>query len=1182
MKRLTTIFTCLFLCLSGIGAIEHTYTTSSVLSSGSWIKIRISESGVYRLTYEDLKSAGLSTPENVRIYGYGGAMLSQNFSVSKIDDLPSVGFYMEKGSDGVFGSGDYILFYGQGTTSWAYNGTQFIHTRNPYSDYGYYFLTDNAGIQTFLNTPSAANNTPTTASNAPSTANKIEKSPTEITKSANEITKIDSEASSENTNNSLTTPEPTPVTTYLNYQVHELDLVNLLDRESGVDGGGREFYGEQFNSNTLSRSFSFSTPAIVSSTPLLVRSEVAASSTRSSRFTLSVNGSSATARLDSISVADFYTKGTLATINQTYPASSAATQTVTLAFNNTAAGAVGFLNYIELTATCSLRMTGDYMPFRTTTGYGSSTPNLYTLTNATANTQVWNITDRSHIWRVDATLTGSTLTFEGSNQNGIQEYIAVNTNGSNWLSPTVVGSIANQNLHALRNIDYVIISPDFLVAQATRLAQAHEQKESITWAVVTDQQVYNEFSSGTPDATAYRWLMKMLYDRGTGSDRKPSWLCLMGDGTFDNRKLLTTSGENTLLTYQAKNSTVETKAYATDDYFGFLDNNEGESDTQGRMDIGVGRLPVTTESEAQQVVDKLISYIENTNPGKWKQQLIFLADDGDHNLHTRVAEAGAERVRRKNPDFVVNKIYMDAYPQETDASGESYPLAKNKLDNLLQNGALYMNYSGHGGYNAITNEGMMDLSSIRKMTNKNQALWMLATCSFAHFDSGKRCAAEEAVLNANGGAIGVISAGRTVYATQNTYINQNFCDTLFGHKNVYSYDMTIGKALAIAKNLTGTDENKLPYVLLGDPALRLNYPTDYQVKTTTKIDTLRALDVQTVEGYVCDEDAQKAEWFNGNVHITIYDKLQRVTTRDNDETTESSKQKVTYNDYPNILFSGATNVKDGAFSFTFMVPKDIRYNYGNGRMVYYAYDSTAVSGDDRLSEAVGHFEDFTIGGTGSIQRQDTAGPAISIYLNTPAFPDGGTTYETPRFFADIEDENGINTVGTGIGHDLMLVVDNSSKYTYVLNDYYTSTDGSYQRGQVSYLMEELAEGSHSLTFRAWDLMNNSSTASLNFVVEKGIGPNIYSIISYPNPVQATGTLNLVINYDQPDNVVETQINIYDMAGHLLWQTEMKNPDQVQINMSEIGLQPGLYMYNSRMKTEGSRYSSKSGKIVVVE
>ncbi len=1128
MKKLLPILFLLATCTLQAVAGIHSYAEQSVLSSGSWVKIRVSESGVYRMTYEELKAAGVSNPANVRVYGYGGAMLLQDFSKAKIDDLPAVGFYMEKGTDGVFGAGDYILFYGQGTTSWAYNGTQFIHTRNPYSDYGYYFLSDNAGTQSLIATADA----------------------------------ISEDGGA------------TEVSTFLNYQVHEQDLVNLLDRESGIDGGGREFYGESFTPSNPTRAFTFSTPNCDTTQTLRVRSEVANCAGRVGYYTLSLNGKSNSVRVDSIYVGDFYTKALLATFNQNYPA-ALNTQTVTLKYSNPAEGAVGYLNYIELTATCALRMTGSAMPFRTTTNYKSATPVRYSLSNATAATQVWNITDKSHIYRMPATLSGTTLTFVGSNANGIEEYIAVNTNGSDWLSPTVVGSISNQNLHALKNIDYVLISPAEFVGEATRLAQAHEQKEGITWAVVTDQQVYNEFSSGTPDATAYRWLMKMLYDRGTNGNEKPSWLCLVGDGTFDNRKLLTASGHNTLLTYQAKNSTVETKAYATDDYFGFLDDNEGESDTQGRMDIGVGRLPVNSLEEATQVVDKLVAYITNTEPGKWKQQLIFLADDGDHNLHTRVAEEGGERVRRKNPDFVVNKIYLDAYPQETDASGESYPLAKNKLDNLLQNGALFLNYSGHGGYNAITNEGMMNQASIRKMTNKNQALWMFATCSFAHFDSGKRSAAEDAVLNANGGAIGVISAGRTVYATQNTYINRNFCDTLFGHADVYSYDMTVGKALAIGKNLTGTDENKMPYVLLGDPALRLAYPTEYQVATTTKIDTLHALDVQQVEGEVIEKSGAVADWFNGKVNITVYDKMQRITTRDNDETSESSKQFVTYNDYPNTLFSGTTDVRDGKFSYVFMTPKDIRYNYGNGRIVYYAYDTTTVA------EGVGHFEDFVIGGSGSVLKQDTTGPSLSLYLNTPAFRDGGTTYETPRFFADIEDENGINTVGTGIGHDLMLVVDGSSKYTYVLNEFFTSANDSYQKGQVSYLMQELEEGAHSLTFRAWDLLNNSSTASLNFIVEKGAAPNIYSIVSYPNPVQATGILNMVVNYDQPDMVVETHIYVYDMAGHLLWQTEMKNPDQVQLNMGEMGLQPGLYMYNMRLKTENSRYSSKSGKIVVV-
>lgn len=1129
MKRLFALIAVFGVTLATM-AITHEYAESSVLSTGTWVKIRIGESGIYRMTYEQLRDAGLANPANVRVYGYGGAMLAQSFNKAKIDDLSAVGFYMEKGADGVFGAGDYILFYAQGTTSWQYDGIQFVHTRNPYSDSGYYFLSDDAGVQNILPLAEAISGT-----------------------------------------------DVEEVTTFIRYQVHERDLVNLLDRENGIDGGGREFYGEQFSNTSSNQSFSFSTPNVVLSEPMVCRADFAAYSTsRSSQFTIKINGKTTLITLDSVSANDFYTRARIANSNTTYPVANAATQAVNISYNNPGTNGWGYLNYIEINACCDLVMVGSQMAFRTSIGYGEDVVLRYSLRNANSSTQVWNITDRANIQRVPATLNGTTLTFSGTNTSAVQEYVAVNINGTNLLTPTVVGKIGNQNLHRLRNIDYVIIAPAEFVEEATRLAQAHEQKQSITWTVVTDQQVYNEFSSGTPDATAYRWLMKMLYDRGVGSNRKPSWLLLMGDGTFDNRKLLPSSGSNTLLTYQAVNSTVETQAYATDDYFGFLNNNEGEIDAQGRMDIGVGRLPVNTIEEVQQVVDKLVTYINNENPDKWKSQLIFLADDGDGGLHTSVAEEGAERVRKKNPDFVVNKVYIDAYPQEVDASGESYPLAKNKLDNLLKNGALYMNYSGHGGYNAISNEGMMNIKSIQKMTNRNHALWMFATCSFAHFDSGKRCAAEEAVLNPRGGAIGVISAGRTVYATQNTYINRNFCDTLFGHKDPYTYDMTVGKALAVAKNMTGTDENKMSYVLLGDPALRLNYPTDYQVITNTRIDTLRALDVQTVEGYIQDQEGQVATWFNGKVHITVFDKMQQITTRDNDQTVDTLKKKITYNDYPNTLFSGATDVKDGRFSYTFMAPKDIRYNYGNGRIVYYAYDPT------EQTEGVGHFEDFIIGGTGSILTRDSVGPQITLYLNTPAFSDGCKTYETPRFFADIEDENGINTVGTGIGHDLLLMVDKDAKQTYILNEFFTSADGSYQRGQVSYLMSELTDGAHCLTFRAWDLLNNSSTASLNFIVEKGIDPSIYSVITYPNPVNATGVVSFIVNYDQPDVVMETELYIYDMAGHLMWKHTQDNPEELQLNLGEIGLCPGLYMYSIRIKKEGGDYAKRSGKIIVTE
>jgi hypothetical protein len=368
----------------------------------------------------------------------------------------------------------------------------------------------------------------------------------------------------------------------------------------------------------------------------------------------------------------------------------------------------------------------------------------------------------------------------------------------------------------------------------------------------------------------------------------------------------------------------------------------------------------------------------------------------------------------------------------------------------------------------------------------------------------------------------------------------------------------------------------MPYILLGDPALKLNTPTDYQVKTSTALDTLNALSVQSVKGYIQTEDGDTATWFNGKLDVTILDKMQQITTRDNDEPKEQNKVKITYNDYPNTLFAGKTDVIDGKFEFTFMVPKDIRYNYGAGRIVYYAYD------EENREEAVGHYEDFVVGGSSTVITQDTVGPDLHIYLNNPAFMDGDATYEFPHFYADIYDENGINTVGTGIGHDLLMIVDADPKQTFVLNDYFAASNNSYQQGQVSYRMQEQTEGMHTLTFRAWDLHNNSSTAALNFQVVKGMDPQIYKVVTYPNPVASTENLTIQVEYDQPDEVVQTTINMYDISGKLILTHEQKSTNGIRWNLSSLNVSPGIYVYQVKIKTTTSNYVSKAGKIIVTQ
>ena len=1095
MKKILFIAFWVLVSLPMIAGI-HSYAERSVLADGHWVKIRVSESGVCRMSFSELRSAGLE-PSQVRVFGYGGAQKEQDFSKRNIDDLPQVPVYVGE---------DYILFYVQGPISWTYNGSRFAHTRNTYSDFGYYLLSDDAGAM--LPFPEAE----------------------------------------------AVSGSPTDVTYYSYYQVQDKDSVNLIDR-TGVSGGGRTFYGEQFAAGQT-RTFTFSTP-YANGDNSSVYIDMAANAATTSTVKAQLNNTSSKSIYIS-SIPDHYTFGVAGTISMN-GASEEQNQRVTMQFVNSNAGALAWLNYIEITTPSELVMTGSYMGIRSLVNRNTTNPVRFLLRNTTASTQIWDVTDLAAIQRMPTTMVDDQLAWVGTQADGVHEYIAVNTDGTKFVQAEVVGEVKNQNLHALSNIDYIIICPEGYEDVSEDLAKAHEAKQAITYAIVTDQQVYNEFSSGTPDATAYRWLMKMLYDRAkNGIGQQPRWLLLMGHGTFDNRKLLRNSGTSLLLTYQSKNSVNEIKAYATDDYFAYLDDNEGAIDTQGRMDIGVGRLPVESLDEARTTVDKLIQYIRNEQTGKWKNQLVYLADDGENGTHTETAEKSAELVRIKNPDFIVHKIFLDAYPQEVNASGESYPLAKNRVLNLLKNGVLFFDYSGHGGYNAITNESILNLKDIAGMTNKNQAFWLFATCNFAQCDAGKRSAAETAVLNPKGGAIGILAATRTVYAPQNTNLNRSVCDTLFGHSDVFHYDMTLGEAILIGKNLLGSDENKLAYVLLGDPCMRLNYPTDYHVETLTEMDTLNALSVQHVEGRIIDEDLNTVSDFNGKVDITIYDKMQSIPTRDNDNA-GGDPRVVAYNDYPNTIFSGATDVKDGLFNYTFMVPKDIRYNFDNGRIVYYAVTADSLE----TAEAVGHFEQFIIGGSGSIVTIDTVGPEMEIYLNSPAFRNGDKTYATPRFFANLYDENGINTAGAGIGHDLMLIIDDDPKMIYSLNEYFTAANNSYQAGQVSYLMEEL-----------------STTKSLNFIVEAGLDPSIYNVTTYPNPVQQSGVVHLVVNYDQPDELIETEIYLYNTAGQMVYSHKQDNPDAVSINLPALGLNTGVYIYSVKIKSASSKYSTTSGKIIV--
>ena len=1110
-----------FICQLPVYAGIHSYKANSVLAQGKFVKIRIKESGVYRLTFDDLNAMGVN-PANVRVFGYGGALLHQSFMQPKIDDLPEIAIYV---------GSNYILFYAQGVNSWTYDTGRAMYTYllNHYSNYGHYFVTSDAGEGKRINSTD------------------------------------------------ITLPQGATVydvNEFTDYAVHEKELVNLAN-------SGKEFYGETF-SDMLSLNLNFTFPNVLKqANAVKVRLDVAASSSpESSGFELRLDSNQAKFLTVAPRTAnDHYEKGRAANGIYTFtPENDLLNFNLTYVKPN--ATARGYLNYLEVNARRSLVMSGSAMRFQLPDYLGTETFSKFNLANANANLQIWDITDHTNISRINAPVSSGSLSFYGSNKTQ-KSYLAIDPTASTaFPKPEIVGNVPNQNLHGMLQTDMVIITHPNFLQQAQRLAQAHNNMGEITVEVVTTEQVYNEFSSGTPDATAYRWLMKMLYDRATQSgdlSKRPKYLLLFGRGSFDNRKVLIASSESFVLTYQAENSLVETLSYVTDDYFTFLEDSEGMQVPAHTMDIGVGRFPVSTVQEATDVVTKTINYMRNENRGIWKNQICYLADDGDGALHMKQADSIASMIGRANPAFQITKIYLDAYQQEINASGETYPVARAQFHNLLRNGLFLLDFVGHAGATGWTNEQILTTADVRNLSNKNLPLWVAATCNFLQFDLPTVSAGEHVLLNPVGGGIGIVSAARPVYASQNMNINKWINHFLFHKEN--GKNLRIGDVISRAKNALGNEINKLSYVYMGDPAVRLNYPNEYQV-VTEKIngfpvegnDTLRALSVATFEGYIADKNGNPVNNFNGFLNALVYDKIQSITTRNND-----GNGNMTYLDRPNTLFSGVAEVIDGRFELTFMLPRDIKYNYGSGRINYYA------SCDDNGYEAQGAYENFLIGGSNPNVEFETDGPEITMYLNSSDFKSGGKVNETPLFIAHVSDINGINQVGSGIGHDIMLIIDEDPNQTYILNDYYRSAPNDFTQGTVRFKLPELKSGKHTLTFRVWDLLNNSSTETIDFEVVKGLEPQIFSVFNYPNPVKSY--TKFVIEHDRPETVLNTQVDIFDLSGRQVWSFTQSTLEEIVWDVnSNFGhrLPTGVYLYRISVQSNSKTVRSRINKLIVVE
>ncbi len=770
--------------------------------------------------------------------------------------------------------------------------------------------------------------------------------------------------------------------------------------------------------------------------------------------------------------------------------------------------------------------------------------------------------------------------------------------GNSYDTPEYVYNITNQDHHADGPVDMVIIIPTSgkLLAQAERIKELHEQKDSMTVRIVPADELFNEFSSATPDANAYRRYMKMLYDRAETEEEMPSYLFLFGDCVWDNRmntsECKSLDPDDFLLCLESENSFSSTDCYVDDGFFCNLDDGEGGTPKTDKGDIAVGRFPARDADQAKILVDKTINYIKNENGGSWQNTIMCMGDDGNENQHMKDAEEIASLIESINPAFYVKRVMWDSYNRVTSSTGNSYPDVTKLIKEQQNNGALIMNYNGHGRADQISHETVLTLSDFEQFTNKNLPLWITASCDIMPFDTQENNIGESAILNANGGAVAFYGTARTVYVDRNKAINLAFLNALLTPVN--GKFISLGEAQRQAKNeliTTSTDVtiNKLQYALLGDPALVLNIPKQaavidsingVSVSSADNLPSMKAGSKVTLKGHINNSDSYIDSSFNGTATVIVRDAKNQIVCRLNDTSSDGASTAFTYYDRINTIYNGSNNVTDGEFSLSFAVPMDISYSNESGLINVFAINSSTY-------ETVnGYNENFIVGGTETVNN-DSIGPSIFCYLNSPSFVNGGNVNPTPYFVAEVTDNDGINAAGSGIGHDMMLIIDGDANMTYNLNDNFTFDFGSYTTGSTFYSIPELSVGAHSLKFRAWDILNNSSTAELSFNIVNALKPDYLSVSCTSNP--ATTSTTFIINHDRTGSNLDIQIDVFDISGRPLWSHEENgtaSSSTYSVDWDLRGsngghLETGVYIYRVRVSSDGSQAVSKAQKLIII-
>jgi Peptidase family C25 len=1115
-------------------------TFTSVLADGDIYKISVDKTGIFKIDRAFLESKlGINVsqlnPKKIKIYGNRGGRVPEPNSFIRKDDLAELRIFVSGESDEKFDAGDFILFYAEGADIWKYNESNNAYTfdKNIYDNNNFYFIKiDNQDGLRVSKTPQVTN-------------------PVEL--EANDFD--------------------------MRQRVEE-DLTNLLGSFTGAEGTGKEWYGDYFKTNrekSFNAQFDFS--GFNNAKTVEVDMVFAARSRSTSSVSLEVGSKKITKTISSVNILSaesIYAQKT--SIRESFLINDS-NPVVKISFPSTASESEGWLDYLQIVSARSLTLNNTQLSFRSreTRNVNTASFNLQGYTNQV----IWDVTDPFE--PKEMTVSGNKLIFNTTST--LKEFIGHN-NLSGAFEPVGLGKIANQNLHAMKDEEMIIVYHPLFKDDALRLAQHRTNHANLKVVAADVNTVYNEFSSGRVDPGAIRDMSKLLLDRNPNF----KYLLLFGDGSYDYKGIVNgLNKENFVPVYETDQSLDPIEGFPSDDFYGLLGDAEGVS-LVGGLDINVGRLPVKTVEESRVVVDKIIHY--ETSPevyGDWRLRVGFTADDEDGNTHLRDMDQIARSDENRHPLYNQQKVYLDAYQQISTAGENRYPEANKAINDNMFKGQLSLTYLGHGGPLGWSQERVLTVPDIQSWTNYNSLTIMVtATCSFAAYDDPSVVSpAEYAILNPKGGAIGLFSTTRAVYTSSNKDLTDAVNQLMY--KKLDGQAPTLGYILSEGKNRYPGDffrVNSRKFALLGDPALQVAMPK-YNVVTTlinqkdaiTTTDTISALEKVTIEGYISDDSGKEISAFNGTIFPTVYDKKTTLTTLMNDP----GSPRFPFTLYKNIIFKGSASVVNGKWSFSFYVPKNISYTYGNGRISYYAKD-------DKTADAGGVFTNIIVGGTSEKGLADDLGPEVDVFMNDESFVFGGMTNADPILLLNLSDDFGINVTGNAIGQDITAILDGDNQNIFILNDFFEAEKDNFRKGKVKFPLNNLSKGTHNIVAKAWDIAGNSAEKRTEFLVAESGDDVLRHVLNYPNPF-TTNTF-FQFEHDLVNTELDIVVNIYTITGKLV-KSVVQTKYSSGFRVNDIGwngrddfdsrLGRGIYLYKVSVHSKELNLTRESGfeKLVIL-